>query len=109
MAVTITWKINNEFHSNDSEKYIHFVEFQATGIETVGTGSDAITYETKFHGGTALDRPDTLIAYDTFNKQATLVTAIKTKIGATEVTNIENGIKLNIYRQQNPSSSIPPD
>ena len=117
MAVTITWKINVEFHSDDSEKYIYAVEVQVKGTETVSS----VDYESIEDYFVELEKPDTLIAYDTFNKQSTLVDAAKTKMGSTEVTAIENRIKNNISKQQKPSkfevigngstatTSVPPD
>ena len=117
MAVTITWKINVEFHSDDSEKYIYAVEVQVKGTETVSS----VDYESIDNFLVELDKPDTLIAYDTFNKQSTLVNAAKTKMGSTVVTDIENMIKGNISVQQKPlnsevdrygstaKTSVPPD
>ena len=105
MAVTITWKIRKEFHNNETEKYIYEVELETKGTETV----DSKAYESISRRRVDLDRPDTLVAYTTFNKQSTLVTAAKTKLGTETVTNIENKIKSEISEQQNPLSSIPPD
>ena len=105
MAVTITWKISKEFHNNETEKYIYGVEVEAKGTETV----DSKTYESIYNRRVDLDKPDTLVAYATFNKQSTLVDAAKTKFGTEEVTIIENQIKSEISKQQNPLSSIPPD
>ena len=105
MAVTITWKISKEFHNNETEKYIYGVEVETKGTETV----DSKDYESISRRRVDLDRPDTLVAYATFNKQSTLVTAVKTKLGAETVTDIENKIKSEISEQQNPLFSIPPD
>ena len=56
-----------------------------------------------------LEKPDTLVDYATFNKQSTLVDAVKAKLGTTEVERIENKIKEDIIIQQNPLTSRPPD
>ena len=117
MAVTITWKISKEFHNNETEKYIYGVEVETKGTETVASKA----YESISRRRVDLDRPDTLVAYATFNKQSTLVNAAKTKMGSTVVTDIENMIKGNISEQQKPlnsevdrygstaKTSVPPD
>ena len=109
MAVTLTWRITQEFHDNRTEEYISTVNWIVTGTETVGTGDDAVTFSATHNGQTSLEKPDSLIPYATFCKQATLVDAVKAKLGATEITNMENIIKADIDQQQHPLSTVPPD
>tara|TARA_Y100001973_G_scaffold82056_1_gene121169 strand:+ start:5414 stop:5752 length:339 start_codon:yes stop_codon:yes gene_type:complete len=112
MAVTITWSITQEFHGDRIERYIDTVSYQVLAEEPTGT-TDSEGNEEKYQAlhedHLALDKPDTLIDYATFNKQSTLIDAVKTKLGATEVERIENMLKEDIIIQQNPLTSRPPD
>ena len=109
MAVTIAWKIISEFHEDRTEEYINLLNWTVTGTETVGTGDEAVTYYAREVGETSLEKPSDLIPYATFCKQATLIDAVKAKLGATEVTNLENKVKAQIDEQQHPLSTVPPD
>ena len=109
MTVTFVWKITSEFHDDRVEEYINLLNWTVTGTETVGTGDDAVTYSARQIGESVLEKPESLVPYATFCKQATLVDAVKTKLGATEVTNLENIIKSQISEQQHPLSTVPPD
>ena len=112
MAVTITWRIQTESHADNVEKYIDSVNYEVKGEEPTGTkdseGNDE-TYKALWEGSTGLDKPDTLVPYATFNKQSTLVDAVKAKIGDERVTFIENEIKRMIDEQANPLVTTPPD
>lgn len=105
MAVTCTWTIQKERHNNRTEKYIYEIDALCTATETVG---DTTYKKEKEVPSIMLDRPDTLIAYDTFNKQATLVDAAKTKISGTDVTAIEAELTELIEVEKNPLETTPP-
>ena len=105
MAVTITWKISQEFHNNETEKWIYMVLLKAIGTETV----DSKAYESTVEQCVELSMPATLIDYSTFNKQETLVNAAKAVLETSGITILENMLKDDIYKQQHPLSSIPPD
>ncbi len=112
MAVTITWLILQEFHSDRIEKYIESVNYQVIAEEPTGTtdkDGNAEKYQAIYEEDLFLEKPDTLVDYATFNKQSTLVDAVKAKLGTTEVERIENKIKEDIIIQQNPLTSRPPD
>jgi len=109
MAVTLTWRIAQEFHDDRTEEYINVVSWIVTATETVGTGDDSQTFSATRYGQTSLEKPETLVPYATFCKQATLIEAVKAKLGTTEVTNLENIVKNDIDEQQHPLSSVPPD
>jgi len=112
MAVTITWRIQTESHADNVEKYIDSVNWEVKAEEPTGTkdsdGNDE-TYKALWEGSTDLDKPDTLVPYATFNKQSTLVDAVKAKIGDERVTFIENELKRQIDIQANPLVTTPPD
>jgi|8_EtaG_2_1085327.scaffolds.fasta_scaffold00190_19 hypothetical protein len=105
MAVTNTWTIQKERHNNRTEKFIYEIDALCTATETVG--SDSYT-KTKEVSKILLDKPDTLIAYDTFNKQATLVAAAKAKISDAGVTAIEAELAELIEIEKNPLETVPP-
>ena len=109
MAGTFGWKIASEYHNDRAEEYINLVNWVLTGTETIGTGDEAETYSARQVGETFLEKPSTLVPYATFCKQATLIDAVKAKLGATEITNLENIIKADIDQQQHPLSTVPPD
>lgn len=105
MAVTCTWTIQKERHNNRTEKYIYEIDALCTATETVGS----TTYKKEKELPTILlEKPDTLIAYDTFNKQATLVNAAKTILTDAGVTVIENELTELIEVEKNPLETTPP-
>jgi len=109
MAVTLTWRISQEFHDDRAEEYISLVSWTITGTEIVGTGDDSKTFSATHNGQTSLEKPESLVPYATFCKQATLIEAVKAKLGTTEVTNLENMIKALVDDQQHPLQTVPPD
>ena len=105
MAVNCTWTVQKERHNNRTEKYIYEIDVLCTAAETV----DSTTYKKeKEISKIPLEKPDTLIAYDTFNKQATLVNAAKTIITDADVKAIEAELTELIEVEKNPLETIPP-
>ena len=109
MAPTITWFITNESHTDRTEKYIEQVAYLIKAEETIGTGEEAKTYTAQHDGLLQLAKPDNLIPYDTFNKQSTLIDAVKTVLGSDQVTSIENRLKERILDETDPLDTVPPD
>lgn len=108
MASTITWSITNESHADRTEKYIEQVNYLVKIEETIGSGDEAKTYKAQHDGIMSLAKPDTLIPYATFNKQSTLIDAVKANLGSEQVTNIENFLKESILEQTDPLDTVPP-
>jgi len=112
MAVTITWSILQEFHADRTERYIESVNYEVIAEEPTGTtdkDGNAEKYQAFHEDDLFLEKPDTLVDYTSFNKQSTLINAVKAKLGTTEVERIENMLKEDILIQQNPLASRPPD
>ena len=108
MAPTVTWSITNESHADRTEKYIEQVAYLVKVEETIGTGDDAKTHTSHHEGLVQLAKPDTLIAYSTFNKQSTLIDAVKTILGSDQVTRIENSLKESLLDITDPLDTVPP-
>lgn len=98
---TTTWSISKEEH-DVSEGYISMVHWNCVRVDG--------DYSANAYGSVELAKPDTLIPYATFNKQSTLVAAVKEKLGADQVKLYEDGVTLTISEQKTPTmaSSVPP-
>jgi len=83
MSTTITWKpVRTVF--DPSDKWIWKIHYT---VEAKNENNVA-----DYHDKIDLDRPETLIAYDTLTEE-NLVTWIKNKIGTQMVGSIEGGLK----------------
>ena len=85
MAVTYTWSIDAHKHETSSKKFISNCSYRCTASES--------TYSASANGNIVLDRPSDsdMLDYDTFlgEGDATLVAAVKAKLGDTRVKEIE--------------------
>lgn len=89
MANTYTWKIT-QLHRQTSDGFAHTADFQVIG--TSDQSNDAgIPYNATFQNQAALERPETLVAFEDLT-EAALVAAIQAQLGAEEVTRIETAI-----------------
>ena len=87
-----------------SDGFIHTLHWRCTGTNESGLSSNIFE-------STQLDRPLSLVDYDTFNKQATLVSALKNQLGSAEVTRLESTIKgrlMSLSETPTVASSLPP-
>ena len=91
---TTAWSIAREEHQID-DGYIDIVHWECNHIDGDHIGH---TY-----GSVFLPKPDTLIDYETFNKQSTLVVAVKELLGPDEVKRQEDSAKQQVADAQSPS------
>ena len=102
MANTYTWKIT-QLHRQTSDGFAHTAEFQAIG--TSDQSNDAgIPYNATFQNQAALERPETLVAFEELT-EAALVTAVQAQLGAEEVTRIQTVIDNFISEQITPTQA----
>jgi len=103
LELTYVWTITKEVH-DISDGFIHTLHWRCTGTNESGLSSNIFE-------STQLDRPLSLVDYDTFNKQATLVSALKNQLGSAEVAKIESAIKcrlMSLSETLTVASSLPP-
>lgn len=83
MSTTITWKpVRTVFDTSDKFIWKIFYTVEAKNGD----------YVADHHDNMRLDRPETLIAYDTLTEE-NLVTWIKNKLGTPMIDAIEGGLK----------------
>ena len=101
MASTITWSIDSHLHETAGKKCIKQVSYRVSGVD--GEFHDSIFNIAK------LDRPadSDMQDYATFlgTGDTVLVEAVKSKLGAEKVTEVENAIKENVAKLKAPTET----
>ena len=103
MELTYVWKINREAH-DISDGFIHTLHWCCTGTNEKGDSTNIFS-ETK------LKKPVSLVDYETFNTQSSLLEALKLHLGELEVRNVEKALKdrlLSLDETPTVAISIPP-
>ena len=104
LELTYVWTITKEIH-DISDGFIHTLHWRCAGTNEAGLSSNIFE-------STQLDRPLSLVDYSTFNKQATLVEALKKQLGEKEVSRLESILKgrlTSLSETPTVASSLPPD
>ena len=101
MASTITWSIDSHLHETAGKKCITQVSYRVSGVD--GEFNDSIFNIVK------LDRPadSDMQDYSTFlgTGDTVLVEAVKSKLGAEKITEVENAIKENVAKLKAPTET----
>ncbi len=90
----LTWTAVQEEHVLETG-YIDKVHWDCSGTDG--------TYSARAYGDVPLEQPSDLVPYAEFNKQATLVAAVKDKLGAELIQQYEDAVKLAISEQKTPT------
>ena len=103
MAITYDWQINRTAMESDiSDGYISKLVYRVNGMED-GVQKWRETGEVNFTKHSSL--PSDFIAFDSV-KESDCITWLKTALGSTEVTRIENNIKAQIDLLNTPVKKI---
>ena len=97
MATTLTWTTGPYKAETAGKECVSEVEYRCKGKDA--------SAESEFYGTVSLDRPEDadMIARATFATASTLVTAIKEKLGSSEVTRIETTVKAGVLKVKAPT------
>tara|TARA_Y100001951_G_scaffold86734_1_gene77292 strand:+ start:191 stop:508 length:318 start_codon:yes stop_codon:yes gene_type:complete len=98
MATTITWKHTGYKHETAGKEYVSNVEWQCTGADGDATGS--------YNSTTVLDKPadSDMETRTDFATDAKIIAGVKAKLGATEVTRIEDEVKAQVAEAKAPTT-----
>jgi len=103
MAISYTWEINeSQMLSNVSNGFISTIVYRVKGMDG-STEKARATGQVEFTEPSSL--PSDFVAYDSLTA-AKCLEWVKTAVGATEVTAIENGLKTKIDLINTPTEKV---
>ena len=102
MANTYVWKIA-DLNRDLSDGFAHTAHWVVTAISDQ-VDSDGNAYNSGAYGSIGLDRPNTLADFEDLT-EADIVAAVKAKLGAENVTAMQEQLAARITEQINPTQA----
>ena len=102
MANTYVWKINN-LQRDLSDGFAHTAHWSVTAISDQ-VDSEGNPYNSGAYGSVGLDRPGTLVSFDDLT-EADIVAAVQAKLGAENVTAMQDQLAARITKQITPTEA----
>ena len=103
MANTYVWKIN-DLQRDLADGFAHTAHWSVTAISNQ-VDSEGNAYNSGAYGSISLDRPNTLADFEDLT-EADIVAAVQAKLGAENVTAMQEQLAASITEQINPTQAF---
>ena len=99
-TTTFTWAVGT-MEGDASDGFADVAHYTVTAVSSQ-TDSNGIAYSEGAYGSIALERPETLVAFDELDK-ADVIAAVKATLGAEQVAGVEEALAARIAEKITPT------